>query len=342
MSRLQEKPARRGFSLLEVILALSLTTVILLIIGTGVSVQLHAFGTSRARVERAQLARVLLHRMADDLHGLLPPTETSDSALSIPSSADGESVSPEGDDAAATSGFSIDEDEPSDSDEDTTSDDTSSATLCGELDWLRIDVVRAVRREGTSSDTSTSSADSTPDSVGQIETIVYYVVAPEELASQTLPTDSPQTGGGLVRRTLMRPVAAWAAAFGSLEYRDSSVPPLAGEVTAVEFRYYDGNEWLESWDTATTGTLPKAIEIRLYLTPVSSDDQRLLQASNGTTGSSAELPDVQYRLIVPIVFQEASATASTESDTSEESSTESAGAATSESGDNSARSGDTP
>jgi hypothetical protein len=211
-------------------------------------------------------------------------------------------------------------------------------SVCGEFDRLRIDVVRTARRDVASSEASLSSTDAAPQLERQIETIVYYVVASEEVAAQAISADSQQSRGGLVRRSLSRPMAAWAAEFGSLEYRDTSVAPLASEVKAVEFRYHDGDEWLESWDTATTGSLPKAIEIRLFLAPVPSSNGRPVESTDST-----ELPDVQYRLIVPIPTLAAPATASAATSTTGESTTPPPSSATTSPSDSNADgSGGTP
>jgi len=310
MPRPPQKPARRGYTLLELLLALSLTAVVLLIISMGVSVQMRAFNNARSRVERAQLARVLLHRMADDLRGALPPGEAASSGTSTNTSASGSSGGNQ-DTAAGTSDDSS-EDETSQSettvqvdfgDDATTSADTTLAGVYGEFDWLRIDVARAVRSDTTSSDGS-ASADSTTQAVRQIETIVYYVVTSDEANAQTLSSDTKPAGGGLVRRELARPMATWAAQAGALEYRDLSLAPLASEVTAVEFRYHDGSDWFEAWDTATTGKLPRAIEIRLFLSPIASDQSRASGSTTGTSATSEESPDVQYRLIVPMPFED--------------------------------------
>jgi general secretion pathway protein J len=40
---------------------------------------------------------------------------------------------------------------------------------------------------------------------------------------------------------------------------------LAEGVDGLNFRYYDGQEWADEWDSRITGTLPKAIEIVLVM-----------------------------------------------------------------------------
>ena len=65
-------PRRSGFTLLEVMLALGLAVVVLGLVGMGIHVQLAVAAKSRDQVEEAQLARVLLQRIADDLRNAVP------------------------------------------------------------------------------------------------------------------------------------------------------------------------------------------------------------------------------------------------------------------------------
>ena len=286
-----QKPARRAYTLLELILALSLTTVVLLIVTTGISVQLHVFDTSRQEVERVQLARVLLHQMANDLRNAIAPDESSGGSSGNSS------------DATATLGEDGTESDTLDLvdfADGGTSTTPSAPGIYGELGWLRVDIVRAVRRDATA-EAASPSTDSSTQAMRQIETIVYYVVsATDQTATGLASTDDDSSAGGLVRRELVRPMAAWAAERGQLEYQDLSVAPLAREVSAVEFRYHDGTDWLEEWDTETAGSLPKAIEITLFLPTVSTSQSTGTASSTSNADSLDESAEVSYRLVVSL------------------------------------------
>lgn len=69
----RRKPAgdRRGVSLLEVILALALASVFMIALVSVIHLQTRAISRGRTEVEQAQLARTLLHRIADDLRSTL-------------------------------------------------------------------------------------------------------------------------------------------------------------------------------------------------------------------------------------------------------------------------------
>jgi prepilin-type N-terminal cleavage/methylation domain-containing protein len=48
-------------------------------------------------------------------------------------------------------------------------------------------------------------------------------------------------------------------------HRDEDIVEIAPEVVYLNFRYFDGSDWLTSWDSAQTRKLPKAIEVTVYV-----------------------------------------------------------------------------
>lgn len=68
------RDARRppAYTLLEIILALALTTIILGLVAMAIHVHLRVAEVSRGQVEEAQLARALLQRIAGDLRNAIP------------------------------------------------------------------------------------------------------------------------------------------------------------------------------------------------------------------------------------------------------------------------------
>lgn len=47
--------------------------------------------------------------------------------------------------------------------------------------------------------------------------------------------------------------------------RDESIVEVSADVVYVNFRYFDGSEWLESWDSTQVRKLPKAVEVTVYV-----------------------------------------------------------------------------
>lgn len=48
-------------------------------------------------------------------------------------------------------------------------------------------------------------------------------------------------------------------------HRDEDIKELSQDVVFVHFRYFDGNDWLATWDSTQTGNLPKAVEVTVYV-----------------------------------------------------------------------------
>jgi type II secretory pathway pseudopilin PulG len=69
---------------------------------------------------------------------------------------------------------------------------------------------------------------------------------------------------GLIRQELSRDLMSWAQQTGS--YSDIAGEPLlmAAEVEQMEFRYFDGYEYFETWDPYNQGPWPRAIEVRMW------------------------------------------------------------------------------
>ncbi len=73
------KTKRAGFTLFELILAISLSAVLLTLIGMAINLYLVRVDSSGQRVAEAQLARTVLSMIADDIHGttIYQPQDTS-------------------------------------------------------------------------------------------------------------------------------------------------------------------------------------------------------------------------------------------------------------------------
>ena len=77
--------------------------------------------------------------------------------------------------------------------------------------------------------------------------------------------------------------------------------PLAVEVSAIEFLYFDGFEWLDSWDSDQQGGLPPAVQISLALTPEKMPEEDNLAWS--AVDFQQLVDDGRYpiyRLVVPL------------------------------------------
>jgi hypothetical protein len=208
------------------------------------------------------------------------------------------------------SGLSTLSSSPSGSDASTTSDGQTTdpnAALCprpqpglyGLSDVLQVDVSRLPRLDQLSTDVIQSPGSPMPDRVSDLKTITYYVIPPENAQVISTPDGGTIVRSGLVRRELDRAVSAYAAELGILDTMDTQVEPLAPEVVAVEFSYFDGTEWLDYWDSQEMGGLPWAVEIWLYVRPpVNPSGAAVFPNDASLTTSVDGQPLLQYRHVV--------------------------------------------
>ncbi len=147
-------------------------------------------------------------------------------------------------------------------------------------------------------------------------TVAYY------LGTQTDPVTGAQVTG-LMRRELDRTITDYATKTGNLTNINAQGEMLAVEVVNIEFRYFDGNQYLLQWDTESTTALPLAVEIVLWLKP----------PVNGRAEQAKDQMTTPYRMVVAIptgeIPPDTTAPATTEEEPATQSSTGSSGAANS-------------
>ena len=310
-----------GFTLIEVLLSLGLAALVLVALATAVDVHLRCVQSGRTHVEEAQLARALLHRIADDLRNLAvanPVTVDGVMTASTSGSSSGSETAGAtgGTGTAGTAGTagSASSATTATSTTSTSMESASASTettqlavgLYGESDWLQIDVSRTPRLDQYDYETLPSGAETLEDRVSDVKTVAYF------LASTTGAYDSSgQCEGGLVRREIDRAVTRWAEDQGLMAEVDTQLQPIAPEVTGIEFLYYDGTQWTDAWNTAEMGGLPIAVHIALSILPRSEYDR--MTSAAGSTLSTGESVNFIYALTVALpVASGASAEAATE------------------------------
>ena len=257
-----------GFTLLEVLMALGLT--MLLIAAVYKAIDLHWSYTTAGRdqLERSQIARALLHRMSSDLKSVVfmePPDESK--------SSEEEDVSEEG---TETETASTDTTDPLEG---------STMGLKGTSDRLQILVSRPIRLISMA---STTEVDGEVTIANQLKTVSYFLAdagsggltgAVGNVASGGSANASFVTGvQGLARLEADRAAVEYADSQLDLEQLASSAKLLAREVVLLQFRYFDGINWVEAWDSSAyieqsvdgsieevIAGLPQAVEITLGL-----------------------------------------------------------------------------
>lgn len=138
---------------------------------------------------------------------------------------------------------------------------------------LQVDISRIPRIEELMM-RQTSMDGSAVDVPSDMKTVAYYVRTTE---AQPGTGFSAATAGsalgkqlrrpGLVRRQMDRAVTMYASQSGRTTDLNKREQLVAPEVVGVEFRYFDGTQWLTSWDSIEQNRLPSAIEIIVAVQP---------------------------------------------------------------------------
>ncbi len=248
---------RDGFTLLEVLLAAAIGAMLMGALYAALNVQMRYAQAGRDRVEHSMLVRNLLRQVASDVQLSLAPT------IPLPTS----STSSSANTSTATSGGS---------------------TATGGMG--------ASGATSTSTSSTASNTTTTTTAVqfnlgvqGQANSLTLYV---SRLATDIDPlAENPVIGSDLRRidywlasdgmqpRGLCRQELKPVTSDDALNFMPPEMPEdpsliLAEEVRSLQFRYFDGSQWLESWDGTAPGAdgmtplgPPAAIEIRVGVLP---------------------------------------------------------------------------
>ncbi len=240
-----------AYTLLEVILALALATVLLGLIGMAMHIHLGVAEKSRGQVEEAQLARGLLQRIADNLRNSVPFTPTA--GTSTTSATSGQSTVG----TSTTSGTSTAGGTSTTSDSDT----SIPAGISGTTQCLQMDTTRRVRPIGMAMPASGDPANYI--ALGDVKTVTYSLGDPG--TGTPLQRGDGSFGGGLYRREIDRPAYVAAMQQGQSDILTQTTSKLAPEVVNVQFTYYAGSTTSEQWDSNTDGGLPSAIMVAITI-----------------------------------------------------------------------------
>ncbi len=325
---------RSAFTLLEVLLALALGTLVLMALGMAINLQLYSVDVHRTQVEEAQLARVLLRMIADDLRQAViqPPVEYPSASASggrsggSASGEGGNSSSEEsgpGEDSSSGESETDTSDSSSEEDEEDLLLEELSPGLYGTLEELWVDVSRAASVDQFDASLGAEFSTLPPDPLNDIKTVRYLVYQGSGL--QTAQVNLEEDAYGLVRSEEAQPSASWAvnAAEANAEYRRAVL--LAPEVGAIEFRYFDGTEWYEEWDSEVNEGLPIAVEITLLIRSKNTQEETETAEFPGISALTGEVPEgwFLFQDVVHLPLAEVASDSMTESSSSSDDSSSS-------------------
>jgi hypothetical protein len=332
-------------TLMEILLTLALTAVVVMLLVFAIDMHLRMLDVRRTNVEQAQLARAVLRIMANDIRGALQ-SESVDfsSAGEFLGSAniDASDLGLEGDEETADAPEEVDLDALAEDDSPTLNIASSSDTpavpgLYGNAYEIRVDVSRLPRP-----DQYVASLAADPvgpvDIPSEVKSVAYYLYSHQSSQNSSVLDDAPVPEGmasmsldasprGLIRREQSRILTEWAAANGGLDTLRRGTQLLAEEVTHVEFRYFNGAEWRDEWNTEEEGGLPVAVHIEIWVASPSEIAAREEEKMNSgplnsarrlrpdsTDGEPAGLYGQPYSLVVQLAVAEPTADEGTEED----------------------------
>lgn len=279
-----------GFTLLEVVLSVSLSVLIVAAISSAVYMNVNVVQRQQIRIEQSYVARNVLMMIASDLRAAIQYSPADVTGLDeIAVSQDLIAGLAMGADMSETDLSQIDTDAlmngmgggggggvGTDAEAPSNSAGASQNIASGQSEILRpglygnstelmIDVSRLPRLDqydpvvlGTNGPISLPT---------DIKTTAWFV------SQQPLGTDQMQTRdadailGGLYRRQMDRAVAAFNLDVAGSLAAEGYTQCIAREVVGIEFRYFDGEEFVTEWNSDESGSFPVAIEITVAVDP---------------------------------------------------------------------------
>lgn len=275
---------RSAMTLLELILALFIASIVMFAIGMAMQLQALTLDSRRNVVEEVQLARAILRQISDDLRSAAryEVLTISDSSQALSTEPSTSSSSGSATDSTAANATDQASSAVSDLNAENSTTTTAIPGIFGNQTQLMVDVSRLPRIDEYQPLLPSVAGQMTSVPSG-FRTVAYY------LGTQIDPVTGAQVTG-LMRRELDRTITDYAVKTGNLTNINAQGELLAAEVVNIEFRYFDGTQYLLQWDTESTTALPLAVEIVLYLKP----------PVNGRAEQAKDQTTTPYRMVVAI------------------------------------------
>ncbi len=306
---------RAGFTLLELLIAIGLTSILMVALFSAMDIYFKLQLDSQEEITRQQISRALLRQMTRDIQSVVfvkkqavddeetaPTSPGTGSAASGGSTPAGGSTQADGSTQAGGSNSLS----STGSTAQTTDGDTTAAMLkyTSGLVGSATDLLLYVSRpDRTLSYVDAQSLTSTSERTGDLMMIRYLVADTSAggLSSTIAKRFAGNKNGpiGLVRIT--GDLYGMSTAVQAGEERDfTCVDQIdAEEVSQVAFSYFDGLNWQETWDSTTLNSLPVAIEIILTLRNAESGD-----VFSSNKPDPYALGETKHRMIIALPLAE--------------------------------------
>jgi prepilin-type N-terminal cleavage/methylation domain-containing protein len=255
------RPARRAFTLLELLVALGLSVLLIAAVYSGINLYWKYSVAGQEEVQRLQVARAALRAIELDLRSVVyhaPDTPGTSSSGSSGSSSSGSSsgFSGSGSSGSASSSTSTDMRVVSSTEQAYT---TATSGLFGDATSLMLHVSQPARELSTPAAGDPLGPTSRTSDLVMVS---YYLSGTGTGGIQgNLPASGlARTRGDRMAMMFAGPQSNTATGFGEPEL-------LAPEIVGLRFLYYDGLNWLTEWDSTLLGGLPRAVQIELEFAP---------------------------------------------------------------------------
>jgi prepilin-type N-terminal cleavage/methylation domain-containing protein len=273
--KFDSRPLRSGLSLIEVLVSLALSAVLLTSVYSAITMYFHYSTSGQDEVEKNQLARVLLQRIETDLRSIVYRPE--DKSTTATDDSDAQSGANSQNAASGTGGTSTGSTTDTAKAETVTAVQDPSDAFTGSSSGLfgntqtivlhisrpRLDLVAAPQLNNQMVGSRTSDLKTVSYFVAGSSTGGLQALAAAQFATQT--QNGTGRSQGLARMEGDRLALQLADKSGNLASLLGQTQLLAPEVIRANFRFWDGSNWAVTWDSATYGGLPRAVEVTLEL-----------------------------------------------------------------------------
>ncbi len=264
----------KGFTLLEILLALGLSVVLLLAVAAAIDLYRRMTVAGHDEVSEARLVRAVLRKIESDIRSVVPPqsqvTTPSDSTGTLTATTIQSAMANPIQNATAQTVFGI----------------------YGDQRTLMLNTLCSHRAMVAAPDPS--GAQPLTSMHGDLKTVAYLVTGAGGGTSTTplsSGTSAPTSGLARLEGEHLT-IGSTAMQSGSIA---SQARVIAPEVASIAFRYFDGAAWQTSWDASYLQALPKAIECTITLRPPEAATSTL-----SATATTAQAQPRIYRQVIAI------------------------------------------
>ncbi|MGB0740658.1 MAG: type II secretion system protein GspJ [Planctomycetaceae bacterium] len=270
-----------GFTLFEVLIAVGLTSLLMVALYSAMNIYFELQLDSHEEISRQQVARAVLRQITRDVQSVV---FTEQELLE-----DEEEAEPDVLDGNAYGESLIDPE---------TVSTTYSSGLVGTLTDLQLFISRPDPQLGY---VAAQELDSLEQRAGELMLVRYLLADSGSGGLAGMVADRESRGSdrgpvGLVR--MAGDLYGLSRSFESTQDEPQLAASrlLAPEVTALQFRYFDGIDWMEEWDSTELNALPRAIEVvvRLRNTGDSGD------IVDDDSEDEYALPETSHRAVIPL------------------------------------------